>query len=254
MTGRDRMVLIVVVVLVALGGAWILVVSPERQQASKASAQVAEVKTQLATAETQLAGAKAAQAQYTKAYASVVSLGKAVPPNQEVPSLIYELSQVTHQKNVEFASIVSSSAGSGAAAGPAASGPASTAALSAGFSAMPFTFVFNGSFFDLEHLFQQLSRFTLRGVSGGLQVNGRLLTIQSIKLASATSGSEQAGRSGRSPQLTSTIGATAYVLPAAQGLTAGATPVSPTGTATPVTSTSGAPSSPTAPAVARVTP
>ena len=48
---------------------------------------------------------------------------------------------------------------------------------------MPFTFVFNGSFFDLEHLFHQLNSFTERTSSGGLQVSGRLLTIQSVKLA-----------------------------------------------------------------------
>ena len=47
---------------------------------------------------------------------------------------------------------------------------------------MPFTFVFNGSFVDLDHLFPQINRFTIRTTSGALQVSGRLLTIQSIKL------------------------------------------------------------------------
>jgi Type II secretion system (T2SS), protein M len=254
MSARDRMVLIVVVVLVALGGAWMLVVSPKRQEASKLSAQVTEAKTLLATAEGELAHAHAAQSQYATAYTSIVSLGKAVPASEEVPSLIYELTQASNQKKVDFSSIVASgsSAGSGPASGPAAA--AAAAAAAAGFSQMPFTFVFNGTFFDLEHLFQQLNRFTVRGASGGLQVSGRLLTMQSVKLTPALASAQQATGSSRSQLLTGTITASAYVLPAAQGLTAGATPTSPTGASTPATSTTGASSSPTAPAIARVTP
>jgi hypothetical protein len=85
---------------------------------------------------------------------------------------------------------------------------------------MPFTFVFGGSFNDLYHLFRQLNAATVRTSSGGLQVSGRLLTLQAVKL-------EPAAAESSSQQLTGTITATAYVLPASQGLTAGATPTSP---------------------------
>ena len=142
----------------------------------------------------------------------------AVPAKQEVPSLIYQLEQASNQKQVEFASIATSG---GASSGSSASSSASTAA--AGFTQMPFTFTFNGSFFDLYHLFQQLNGFTLRTASGGLQISGRLLTIQSVKLAPA---SEKTSKG----QLAGTITATAYVLPASQGLTGGATPASPAAT------------------------
>ena len=117
---------------------------------------------------------------------------------------------------------------------------------------MPFTFIFNGSFLDLYHLFQQLDGFTLRTASGGLQVSGRLLTIQSVKLAPGTSSGS--GRVGGGGQLTGSITATAYVLPATQGLTGGATAASPAGLQTPAASTAGGSSSPTAPAIARVNP
>jgi len=59
----------------------------------------------------------------------------------------------------------------------------------AGFTQMPFTFVFNGTFFDLEHLLNKLDAFTVRAASGSLHVSGRLLTIQGIKLAPLTEGS-----------------------------------------------------------------
>jgi hypothetical protein len=249
MTGRDRMVLIGILVIAVLGGSWLLAVSPKRQQASKLNKEVGEAQTTLATAEGQLANARAAQAQYAAAYASIVSLGKAVPASQEVPSLIYQLSKATDQKKVDFVSIASSSStGAGAAAAAAAA-----SAVSAGFSQMPFTLGFNGTFFDLEHLFQQLNGFTVRQASGGLQVSGRLLTIQSVKLAPEGAGVPAVGGSHASQTLSGVVSATAYVLPAAQGLTGGATPRSPAGAVTPVTSTSGA-ASPTAPAIARVTP
>jgi hypothetical protein len=253
MTGRDRIVLMVVVVLAVLGGAWLMVISPKRKEASKLAPQVAEAQTQLSSAQSQLAQARAAQKQYSTAYASIVSLGKAVPASEEVPSLIYQLSRATKQKNVEFNSIVASSSTTGSGAAGASSGAAATpaAAATAGFSQMPFTFVFGGTFFDLEHLFQQLNRFTLRGASGGLQVSGRLLTIQSVKLAPSSSPSEKGGKATGPQELSGTITATAYVLPAGQGLTGGATASSPT---TPAASTTAGKSSPTAPAIARVTP
>jgi len=157
-----------------------------------------------------------------------VSLGKAVPASEEVPSLMYQLAQATNEKHVQFNSITT---GGGVGSSSSASSAASTtaaAAASAGFTQMPFTFVFGGSFNDLYHLFQQLNTATVRTSNGGLQVSGRLLTLQAVKL-------EPAGTEGSSRQLTGTITATAYVLPASQGLTAGATPSSP---ATPGSATS----------------
>ena len=109
----------------------------------------------------------------------------------------------------------------------------------------------SAQFFDLEHLFGQLNGFTVRQASGGLQVSGRLLTIQSVKLAPEATSGPAGSKAGQS--LTGTVTATAYVLPATQGLTGGATPSSPGG-ATPVSATGGASGSPTAPAIARVTP
>jgi hypothetical protein len=248
MTARDRLVLIVVAVLVVLGAGWIMMVSPERKQASKLSGEVDVASSKVASAESQLANATEAKARYAAAYSSIVSLGKAVPPGREVPSLVYQLARASNQKHVELASIVSG-AGSGSgssSSGSSSSGGGAQPAALAGFTQMPFTFVFNGTFFDLYHLFQQLNRFTVRTASG-VQVSGRLLTIQSAKLAPASS--EHA--SGGSHLLTGTITATAYVLPGAQGLTGGATAAGPT-----PASSSSAPSatSATAPAIARVGP
>jgi Tfp pilus assembly protein PilO len=248
MTQRDRIVVMVVSVLVVLAAGWMLAVSPERKKASKLDAQVSAAQAQLATAEGELSSARAAQTQYAAAYSSIVDLGKAVPAEEEVPSLIYELSQATHQQHVEFNSIASVTEPAAAATGASAT---ATGAAASAFSQMPFTFIFNGSFFSLEHLFNKLTGFTQRGTGGALHVKGRLLTIQSVKLAPAAESSTV--KKGSNSVLSGTITATAYRLPAGQGLTGGASPTSPTGASTPATASSGT-SSPTAPAVARVTP
>ncbi len=244
MKGRDRTVLMGIIVLVVAAAGWMLLVSPARKEAKSLEAKVESAKSELSTAQGQLADARGAQAQYNASYAAVVNLGKAVPPSSEVPALIYQLASATDKGKVEFNSITS---GSGAAPTSAAAATP-TAAATAAFTQMPFTFIFNGGFFDLEHLFRTLTSFTNYSGSGALKVNGRLLTIQSVKLAPAPAGQ---GAKASAGELTGSITASAYVLPASQGLTNGATPSSPTGAA-PATSTGS--TSATSPAIVKVTP
>jgi hypothetical protein len=248
MTARDRLALVGISTLFVLGIVWLVLVSPERKEASSLSSQITKAHEQLATAESEATTARSAQARYSATYASVVKLGKAVPPSEEVPALIYQLAQATNQKHVEFNSITSGGGGAaGAAATPAPSTPSGGAAAAAGapqtFTQMPFTFVFNGSFADLYHLFRQLDRATERTSSGGLQVTGRLLTLQGmqLRLQSPTTPDE----------LTGTITATAYVLPASSGLTGGSTSAAPAspGTASASSASGTAASSSAPPAV-----
>ncbi len=268
MTTRDRLVMMGVLVLGVLAAGWMLGVSPERQKAAKLDAEVSAAQTTLATAQTQLTEAQGAQSQYSTAYASVVKLGKAVPAEEQVPSLVYELDQASNQKNVEFTSIAAGSGGSSEGTPPASKSATGTAALaSAGFTQMPFTFIFRGSFFDLNHLLGSVDNFTLNTSGGDVQVSGRLLTIQGISLErvkeggeapTTAKGSSKASSSAEEP-LTGTITATAYVLPPGQDLTGGATPSGPAGTSTTQVSGSGSSSSSsapasTAPAVVKVTP
>ena len=244
MTARDRIVLMVIVVLVGLGAAWFLVVSPERKQASGLGSQVASAEGGLSSARGQLAQAQAAEKQYPAAYAAVVSLGKAVPVTQEVPSLIYQLEHAANARDVEFNSITSGSGsgiGAGAGAASASSAASASAAASAGFTQMPFTFIFNGSFFQLEHLFGTVDGFAKPAADGSVEVSGRLLTIQSVKLGPAAS------TPGASfGQLTGTISATAYVLPPGSS-----SPAAGAAAAAPVSSTpsTGGAASATPPAV-----
>ncbi|HWX45809.1 MAG TPA: type II secretion system protein GspM [Solirubrobacteraceae bacterium] len=265
MTRRDRLVLIGIVLLAVLAGGWLLVVSPERKQAVAEQAQMESANQQLQSAQTQAATARAAKLRYTAAYSTVVSLGKAVPPSEEVPSLIYELNQASHQRNVNFNSITTGASGGAAGVGAAKAGSAAAAAAPAGFTQMPFTFVFKGTFKGLAHLLGEIQGFAVRTTTGGLLVSGRLLSIQGVDIALESGGGVSAGGAGAGAKgagassaassnvpLTATITATAYVLPASQGLTGGATPIGPSGA--PSTVAGGSAGSTTTPAVVRVAP
>ncbi|HWX87680.1 MAG TPA: type II secretion system protein GspM [Solirubrobacteraceae bacterium] len=225
MTTRDRLMLIGIVVLAVLLGMWFTTVSPERQRAAKVTAEVEAARQQVATAESEASSATSARGQYSTAYASLVSLGQAVPSSPETPALIYTLDRATHSRNVQFSSITTSASGSGSASATAAT----PAAATAGFTQEPFTFVFNGSFVDLYKLLDQLEGFTLQTPSGALHVNGRLLTIDSVSLApNAAGGQSSSGASkAKANQLTATITATAYVLPSGESSLGGATPAGP---------------------------
>ncbi|MGH2854107.1 MAG: type II secretion system protein GspM [Solirubrobacteraceae bacterium] len=260
MTTRDRLVLIGVVVLVVLAGGFLLVVSPERKQAAQAQTQVQSARQQLETAEAQDTSAQAAEQRYTAAYSSVVSLGKAVPPATEVPALIYELDQASNQHDVNFNSISTGTGGSsGAASSSSAAAAATASATPAGFTQMPFTFVFKGSFQGLARLLGKIDGFVQRNTAGNVLVNGRLLTIQGADITVESPSSASAGGTSASsskskpsaPLLSATITATAYVLPAGQGLTGGATPIAPAPASASPSSSSSAPA---AAAVIKVTP
>jgi hypothetical protein len=262
MTGRDRIVLMAIVVLVVLAGGYVMVVSPERKQATEAQTAVQTAQGQLQSAEQQAASARAAQRRYAAAYSSVVSLGKAVPPADEVPSLIYELEHASNQRDVDFNSITSSATGSASGAAGASAATAASTAASASFTPMPFTFIFKGSFAGLAHLFNQVEGFAVRTNTGGLTVSGRLLTIQGVTItpeSGGSAGNKAAGGSSSSSSsgaLTATVTATAYVLPATQGLTGGASPSSPSAAGATTTASAGstASSTPATPAVVKVTP
>ncbi len=224
MTTRDRLMITAIVGLALLLGVWFMAVSPERERAAKVTAEVESARQRLSTAESQASEASNARARYSTAYASLVSLGQAVPASAETPALIYSLDKATHSRDVQFASITSGSGGSSSSS----STPAAAAAASVGFSQKPFTFVFNGSFMSLYKLLDQLEGLTLQTPSGTLRVNGRLLTIDSVSLTPASEGSSGSGKK-KSANLTSTITATAYVLPTGQSTLDGATPTGPSG-------------------------
>jgi hypothetical protein len=83
---------------------------------------------------------------------------------------------------------------------------------------MPFSFDFTGSFFNMQRFLKSIDGLTtVQGKS--INVKGRLLTVDGVGI--------KAGPKGF-PQVDATVVVTAYLLPADEGLTAGASATTPT--------------------------
>jgi hypothetical protein len=234
-TARDRIVVIVVAVVAAIAGSWLLVISPKRSEASKLGAQITKQQSQLSTARSQVAAGEAARSTYAHDYTDLARLGEAVPADDNVPSLIVQLQHAANQSGVDFRNLVlaaSSGSSSGSGTGTnAATLPPGVTIGAANLPVEPFTFTFNGNFFHLANFFGRLQHF-VRVTNQHLWVSGRLMTLNGISFAPGPNGF---------PQITATINATTYLVPATEGLMAGATPSGPATGTTPTTSTSATP-------------
>jgi hypothetical protein len=235
-TTRDRIVLLVVLGTAMIAGFWFVVLSPKREEATKLDAKVAVAQQRLQKAQSTLGQAEQAKRGYEADYAAVARLGKAVPKDDNMPSLLYQLQDAARGARIDFRSMqisgasqsaapAASSGGSSASSGSTTAAPATQAAAaalppgasvgSAGFPTMPFQFTFRGSFFDMEHLLNEVQGFI--SVDGkDVRVRGRLLTIDAIALSPQIF-----------PEVKASITATAYLLPADDATAAGATSQSP---------------------------
>ena len=263
MTTRDRVMVLVVAIAALAAAGWFLVLSPMRDEAAGLAGQI---DTQRQTRDAALADAAAgmqARRRYAHDYATVARLGAAVPEQDNVASLLVQVEHAADASRIDFRSLKVGQ-GSGAAApapappagDPAAATQPTTATLPpgalvgpAGFPTMPFAFTFTGDFFRMSDFVGRLERFLVVR-NRRLSVSGRFMTIDGIGLTAAPQGF---------PRIEASVAATTYLLPAAQGLTDGATAQGPAA-ATPAsagagaTSPNGAPSSIPAATATPVTP
>lgn len=253
MTRRDRVALTVVAVAVALAAYWFLLFAPKREEAARLQGQVAQQRQRLQTAEANLAASQAARSSYAANYTAVARLGKAVPADDDVRSLVVQLDAAAQGTGVDFRTIeVGGGSGASAPVTPASATPgaaSTTQALppgavtvgTAGFSAMPFSFGFRGTFRNLSEFFTRLERF-VTVQNDRISVTGRLLRLERVTLEPE----DAAAGLGR---IRASIGASSYLVPPTQGVTGGATsqgPVTATPAATPAPSGGSTPPATTA--------
>lgn len=270
MTRRDRLVVLILVGVAALAAFWFLVLGPKRDESDRLAKQAAAAELRRDQAQASVNASRAARAQYAADYATVARLGKAVPVDDDVPGLVYQLSATAGQTGVDFRSVKLDAGGAGGSSSPSSSAPAPSASGSqassgqsgsgsqpaaapapgtaatqsatatlppgatvgpAGFPTMPFSFTFEGSFFRLADFFRNVERY-IKPAKDAVAVKGRLLMVNGISLTAAGRGF---------PLMRAQVSAMAYLLPADQGLTNGASPAAP-GSGQPVSSTT-----PTAP-------
>jgi hypothetical protein len=104
-TQRDRIVLMVVAAAVALGGFWMLALKPKRQESARLGKQLAQAQQRADVARTEMQAGDAARNRYATNYATVARLGKAVPVDDDVPALVYQLDSTAKDVGVDFRTI-----------------------------------------------------------------------------------------------------------------------------------------------------
>jgi Tfp pilus assembly protein PilO len=251
MKTSDRTILIGVGVLALIGAFIVLVLMPKRNEASKLGDQVSQTRSTAEQAEQQVAFASAAQRSFPANYGRLVSLGKAVPADDDTSSLLVELSGIAKRTGVDFRGIElgqstqsapapappaaatgggssdakTQNASTTASTTPAAATEASAASLpigasvgSAGLPVMPYKLSFVGNFSKISKFIDGVQKL-VDPKTGQVKVSGRLITIDGFSL----SRDEKAGF----PMLKASFLVTTYVTPQSQGLTAGATASGP---------------------------
>lgn len=218
MTRRNSMLLAVVAVAAVAGAYWFLLLAPKRELATSLASQITLKETELQTAQAEEAKNLRARASYRSNYATVARLGKAVPGDDDVRSLMVQIDGAAGSSHVDFRSIsVGGSSGAAVPADPnAAVGPPGSIVGTAGFSTMPFSLAFRGSYFNLGSFFQRMDRFVAVN-DRGIDVTGRLVVLNGITLEP----------DGAFPNIKAQISATTYLVPTTDGLLAGATPTAP---------------------------
>jgi Tfp pilus assembly protein PilO len=253
-TKRDRIMISAIAVLAVAGAFFMLVVKPIRADLAGLDEQRSQAAQRRDAAVADLSAASTAREAYRRDTATLALLGKAVPSDDGVPSLLYQLQGAARQAGVRFDAVKvggdaagggspsgnttgsstppSGSSGSGSSAPSGAAG-AKAATLPGvmpgpeGLSVLPLKITFQGSFFKLERFLNRVHRFAKVG-GERVDIHGRLLTIEGVSLAPGTAGL---------PQLKAEISAQAYVAPEASQGGAGS---AKTASTTTTTSTSGA--------------
>jgi hypothetical protein len=231
-------VLIVAMVAIAVLaiGFWMLMLTPQREEASKLGKKVEKLEESLAAHQAEVDQALEAKDQFPRNYEELVVLGKAVPADDDTASLIVQLNRIADSAGVRFRNLklVSTSEEAAAPAPEESAGgstenasptevAASTLPLgatvgSAGIAVMPYELTFDGKFFEVADFIEGLDSL-VKTKAGEVTVDGRLYTINSFSL--------EAAQGTPFPALEATFSLTTYLTPPDEGTTAGATEAGP---------------------------
>lgn len=226
MTMRNKLILVVAAFGVAAAAFYFLALAPKREQVTKLETDIAAKEAEVAQSQQMLTTYEAAKASYKGNYSTLARLGKAVPADDDVRSLLVQIEATADNSGVNFRQfeLGTGLAGSTEAAasgedkpttGELATAPGAVEVAGGALSAMPFNFQFTGGFFDLSAFFAKLEHFvTLNNQK--IDATGRLLRIESVSIAPSMAGF---------PDMQASVGAAAYIVPPVEGVTeAGAAP------------------------------
>jgi Tfp pilus assembly protein PilO len=226
--------------------------APKRDEVAKLDASIASKQAEIAQSQQMLATYEAAKASYKTNYTTLARLGKAVPGDDDVRSLMVQIEANADRTGVDFKQIELGSGLAGAdssattpgstatepaaSTGELASAPGAIPVAGGAISAMPFNFTFTGGFFDLSTFFAKLEHFVTVN-NQHIDATGRLLRLESVSITPSSAGF---------PNMQAAVGAAAYIVPpveAVQGATG--TPSAATENASTTPSTPSSPGSTT---------
>ena len=246
MTKRDRIMLCVIAVVAVAGAFQMLVLKPIRADLSGLDERRAQADQRRDAAVADLNTATSARESYRRDSATLALLGKAVPADDGVPSLLYQIEGAAKAAGVEFDAVKLAEGGSstaaptptpaaGASSTPGAAGDKGAAGPvpgvspgPEGLSVLPIKITFQGDFFSVERFLERVHRFARLG-GERIDIRGRLLTIEGVALTPGSTGL---------PSLKAEVSAQAYVSPStpatgaagtSSATTASTTTTAPTG-------------------------
>jgi Tfp pilus assembly protein PilO len=256
---RNELTIFLALALVGLlAGFWLVVLSPKREQAASLKDEVDQLHSQLDQTQQAAAAGEQARESFPADYRKLVVLGKAVPEDGDQASLLVQLQRLADRAGVRFQAIDLSAASASASVPAPTTEPSTTESTAtsasssssgepvpeptvdateaaaatlpigasvgpAGLPVMPYELKFTGNFFQIADFMKQLDAM-VHTRRGAVDVDGRLLTVDTFSLSPLETLSEGAGQAmSPVPTLAAELSVTTYLAPADQGITAGAT-------------------------------
>jgi len=105
MSDRDRKILLGVIPVVLIVAYWFLLLAPTRKEASEASAEQTQQEERRDAAKAEVAAAASAKTDFRSDYTQIVRLGKAIPAQVDMPSLLVQLEGAAKGTGIRFTKI-----------------------------------------------------------------------------------------------------------------------------------------------------
>lgn len=231
MTARDRTILVALAIASLIAGSWFVALKPKREDASKLNDQIAMAEKERDAALASAQAAEGAREAYVRDYATVARLGKALPAEADVASLVYQIQAAAQKMRIDFRAVKTEGS---EASTPPVPADGSAPVQGAGITPVPFSFTFRGSYANLRRLLGKLGNLS-RVHGKSVSVTGRLLTVDGVDLSLADLATSLPGlpRKKGPTQVKAEIKAKAYTaevpppVPASGAATPGSAPAAP---------------------------
>ena len=105
LTARDRKILMLLVPVAIIAAYWFLMLAPKREEATLVQDELTQAQAERDTAVSRLAQLTVAKKSFADDFATVIYLGKSVPSNVDMPSLLVQLDRAARGTGIRFTSV-----------------------------------------------------------------------------------------------------------------------------------------------------